>query len=575
MSGPLTIVVDADVTNATAKIGQFTYTVKKEFGNLQKAVNSTTKSFAYNTKQMEGSVANVGKSSRIALTNLSLVLQDLPYGFIGIQNNLPFLTQSFGQLSTAAGGTTNALKAMGAGLLGPAGIFLAISTVTAAVTFAIQKYGSLGAAYDALINKTGQLTENQREIANQVAEESTKVITLFGLYNTLSGSREQQINIIKKLKEISPEYFGQLDAEKTKIDQLKQSIDKYIDSFVGKIFVENQQKAVNELLAKYAERITTVINEQVKVEKQNKKNQEGAKAFIKTLEEIEKTRERAPGDITVGLKVTPIKQTFQEALDFLKKELSKELTGVFDIGKSFKDFINIPSIFGDVKKETEKVTKKKVLSPEDLALKARKNAQKLQERADKNRERALAKELQYQEKITKETFAAADKIMALDAKEFKLGIVKLEEVTLPLKEFEDRFLQTRMLLQQSVFTPLTDIFETFFEKGTAGFKEMGKTILSTIRKLAAQIIASGIIQLVASLINPIGAVQANGPKALDLFSILGNAAKSVLSGAVNRPSFAGVQGGGMNMGGQVSVVLRGQDLIGAINRTNLQIERLG
>ena len=33
-------------------------------------------------------IDDFSKKSRIALTNLSLVAQDLPFGFIGIQNNL-------------------------------------------------------------------------------------------------------------------------------------------------------------------------------------------------------------------------------------------------------------------------------------------------------------------------------------------------------------------------------------------------------------------------------------------------------------------------------------------------------
>ncbi len=101
--------------------------------------------------QAQRSIDDFAKKSRIALTNLSLVVQDLPYGFIGIQNNLPALTQSFAQLSSEAGGTQNALKQIAAGLVGPAGLFLAFSAVTTAITYAVQKYGSLQEAFNALI----------------------------------------------------------------------------------------------------------------------------------------------------------------------------------------------------------------------------------------------------------------------------------------------------------------------------------------------------------------------------------------------------------------------------------------
>jgi len=41
------------------------------------------------------------------------------------------------------------------------------------------------------------------------------------------------------------------------------------------------------------------------------------------------------------------------------------------------------------------------------------------------------------------------------------------------------------------------------------------------------------------------------------------------------PSFGGVGAGAFGLSGQVNVVLRGQDLVGALNRTNTTINRVG
>ena len=78
--------------------------------------------------QAESKIVQVGNSSkgaRTALTSLSLTIQDLPFGFLGIQNNLPGVIQSFGNLTT----TTNdkvlpALKKIGQAIIGPAFLFL-------------------------------------------------------------------------------------------------------------------------------------------------------------------------------------------------------------------------------------------------------------------------------------------------------------------------------------------------------------------------------------------------------------------------------------------------------------------
>jgi hypothetical protein len=45
--------------------------------------------------------------------------------------------------------------------------------------------------------------------------------------------------------------------------------------------------------------------------------------------------------------------------------------------------------------------------------------------------------------------------------------------------------------------------------------------------------------------------------------------------SVSSPNLSQVRNGGMQMGGQVNLVLRGSDLVGSINRTNAQISRTG
>ena len=101
---------------------------------------------------------NSSKQARTALNSLSLVAQDAPFGFIGIQNNLPGVIQSFSELTRTSKGVKGALSEIGKSLIGPAGLFLAFSALTSAVTFAVQKYGSLSNAFDALFGKINPLT---------------------------------------------------------------------------------------------------------------------------------------------------------------------------------------------------------------------------------------------------------------------------------------------------------------------------------------------------------------------------------------------------------------------------------
>jgi hypothetical protein len=71
-----------------------------------------------------------------SLQNLSRIAQDAPFGFIGITNNINPLVESFGRLKAETGSTGGALKALVAGLSGPAGLGLAFGVITSAITFA-------------------------------------------------------------------------------------------------------------------------------------------------------------------------------------------------------------------------------------------------------------------------------------------------------------------------------------------------------------------------------------------------------------------------------------------------------
>lgn len=74
-----------------------------------------------------GSSAKGTNQAANALTNLGRVAQDAPYGFIGIQNNLNPLLESFQRLKQETGSTKTALSALVNGLAGPAGLGIALS----------------------------------------------------------------------------------------------------------------------------------------------------------------------------------------------------------------------------------------------------------------------------------------------------------------------------------------------------------------------------------------------------------------------------------------------------------------
>jgi hypothetical protein len=67
-----------------------------------------------------------------------------------------------------------------------------------------------------------------------------------------------------------------------------------------------------------------------------------------------------------------------------------------------------------------------------------------------------------------------------------------------------------------------------------------------------------------------GTLVPGGTGLMELTNILGRGRN--IFGAAN---LGGIGGGGMNLNGQVVFVQRGTDLVGVMNRTNAQIQRIG
>lgn len=94
--------------------------------DLQTGLNQATASVNTFSASVQRAVKPTGDATQ-SLTNLGRIAQDAPYGFIGIANNLNPMLESFQRLQKEAGGSGAALKAMAAGLSGPAGIGIALS----------------------------------------------------------------------------------------------------------------------------------------------------------------------------------------------------------------------------------------------------------------------------------------------------------------------------------------------------------------------------------------------------------------------------------------------------------------
>jgi hypothetical protein len=648
----LNIIIDADVSAASQKISTFSYEVKKSFGSINTVLEKTATGFQYNTNKIADSTKTFAKASTNSLTALSLTLQDLPFGFIGIQNNLPGIIKGLGDMSQEAKTGASVMSQLKGALVGPAGLYLAFSAITAIVTTLSMKYGGLGNAIDALFGKVNPLAKVIKDAAKSqedlnesyktsgqiiasatgsVESQIVKVQLLSDTVKNLSNSEELRKNALSELQKIDKAYFGQITTGTSDIVKLEEATRKYTDALLanaiakayeqkvtqGAINLEEQRNYLKDLAPAYAEA--------------TKRQKEFLKTFEDAYDPVTGAKIAQPGFIAVDPAIVAfnkqklvvdaaitaqdkLKQSFSdatiEALKFVEplEQGSKaakdykyeidELIGALSFKTQIEDVKDLADVILDVnKKYASRATALKELQQLgdgvfngltlekkgynnlkdaidtyilklqtlDLEIKGRINANKLQEQADKNTAKAIEERIKAEEELFKQLLKQPDPFPM----DFAKGFQKLEDWYKSLQE-------AKILLTSTFFQPLESAFMNLFETGKFGFKSFADAVLKQIQQLVSKIIATGIISLIANLMAPGAGLGASGIGAIlkrvgaDIFSAIGLGGKSVAN-----PSFGGVGPGGLGMSGQVNVVLRGSDLVGALNRTNATINRVG
>lgn len=612
----LKILIDPKLNpSALAKINQEIDILEDKVGNLETlgtGVGGAGNAAAKGLKNFE----DQSRQSRIAVTNLALVLQDLPFGFIAIQNNLPNLQTSLSNLKTTSNGTKDAFSAFTSALAGPGGFFLAFSAVTGAITFAIQKYGSLGAAVDAFLGIQSSLTAELKKASETLQEYNeglitndelirkqtasaksnvTKIKALGSIVTDTSKSLDERKAALKDLQKIDDDYFGALNIEKLNYSQLKNAIDTYNQSLgqsaITKGFQDRLSKANKELedqeilLEKLRKRIDELRGAPIKftsagtidtTEIDKATSAYNAQKVVvdalrKDQSNYEEQLQRSINTET-GLKapILSAAEAYRKKQEELKKS-TKATKNVTKATKEYKEELSKVVPLFDMFQIKEKKTKQGLFfdfleglfSKNDLSQlkEAYKRIQDAQKGIDKFRE-------------------AEPKLPDVDPIKRLQG--KIDESEGFRKGLAEDFEGIKQTLQDVFFTPVSDLFDNFFETGKFAFDEFGKSILKTIKSLVSRIIATGIIYLLANILFPQGALASAGLGGAStgagggILGAFGAAFKSVLGiGKIANPNFGGVQGGGMQLAGEVVFRQRGSDLIGVINRTNGTINRVG
>ena len=198
--------LSAELQKAENLLSKLQAKLKKstDVGEIQKLnakISSVEGSIGQLTTKING-VSRPTNDATNALSNLSRVAQDAPYGFIGIANNLNPLLESFQRLQTRSGSATEALKSMAAGLVGPAGIGLALGVVSSlAVTFSDEIAAFFIGPTEKLKKFREELNKLNQDIYKIVGEAQSNRTIGLNLVNIISGGNPtQQQEALKRLK---------------------------------------------------------------------------------------------------------------------------------------------------------------------------------------------------------------------------------------------------------------------------------------------------------------------------------------------------------------------------------------
>lgn len=236
-----------------------------QISRIPSALNQVTPA-ANNAANALNKVRPGANQAAAALTNVGRVAQDLPFGFIGIQNNLNPLLESFQRLKAETGSGKAALAALGQSLIGPAGIGIALSVVSSAIVIFQNGIAGFNSKTKEAKDKADEFAKSIRDIALVQQEAAAgvqgQVSQVEALTRVVSDSNkpyEQRKRALEELKDINKSYFGDLKLEDAATGALTKTVDEYtkalINNAIQKGFVD-EIASVAKAVAKQDDVIT-------------------------------------------------------------------------------------------------------------------------------------------------------------------------------------------------------------------------------------------------------------------------------------------------------------------------------
>ena len=288
----------------------------------------TTAAEATKTGNALKSNLNAGANSAgQSIQNLSRVVQDAPYGFIGIANNINPLVESFGRLKAETGSTGGAIKALVGGLSGAAGLGLAFGAVTSAITFAqigFQAWNSNSKeARDNFDIFKKDLEALKREL-NAVTDSLKKFIE-----ETEQANKLSDINIVARFEDKTEQGVLQRQSKFISLAyQLEEANKARNKSYENYVDVVSQSFATQEDATKAQQAALDVYNQAIKTENDliAAKELQAATNRAATIEDARAAEQRRKDDAKRLADLDSISKTLAKLREDTRDQISLGVT---------------------------------------------------------------------------------------------------------------------------------------------------------------------------------------------------------------------------------------------------------
>jgi hypothetical protein len=510
-----------------------------------------------------------------SLVNFSRIAQDAPYGIMGIANNLNPMVESFQRLAATEGGTKNALKAMVSGLTGPAGIGVAIGIVSSlAVAFSKEISNFFKGPTEELNKFREELKKVADDINAIIGKEQTKRTKGILLSELIAGGTPtQQKEALKQLKDL---YKDSEDIKNAKLGEDR----KYYENLVNlaalqSSAVKNEENFAKQLDLLYAKQIEDRKKRQLELDNLDKGIgvgffKAGKGAYQKKVDELKSE---------VNIKYDEIGQSVVKDINRLEKLVRTELEKV----------TLVPTV-DDLGKKEKKPKKDKTLTLEETTILI-KQINKTNELLTPNEEEPVDNAIKDAKKSYEEYSKWYDNYL-------KSNIKRTDKNAAEKKKLTEEEIKENEKLAKSYANTITNAVMGMWDAMQSG-ESVLDALGNMLGRLAEQLVAAALqAAIFAGIMSLITGGVAGGTGGLGFLGYFakafgmaeggivtgpthaligeGNESEAVmplskLTGMLNTTFNAGAMNGSATGGGNGQFILRGQDLVLALQRSNYSL----